>query len=293
MEKKCRNILITGATGFVGQALVAWFLNKTSHNLFLVSISKDFKCQGAKVFYGDLTDKKFCHRILKKIDVVYYLAGYKRNILHHTQRPFDFLCGNVNPFLVFLKELAVSKVNKIIYLSSVLADLDYKQSNVDGYALGKYINELLLKSFADQFGLSYTIIRSAPIYGPGDNFDPSTANFIPALIGRIFKARDELLMWGNGKRKMQFIYIDDLVRSLAAAGERVGAFYTFGNPEVCSTKEIASKVIRLANKKIKIKFNLTKPNKPTRLFDFKNIIKPKISLNIGLQNTINYFRYLS
>ena len=273
----------------MGRALTARLLQSTDCKLFLVSSKNNFKCPGAKVYYGNLNNPKFCRRILKGIDIVYYLAGCKKNSLHHSQRPFDFMFGNVNPFLVFLKELANSKIKKMIYLSSIFADLEISKLVKDGYALGKYINELLLKAFVRQFNFSCAIVRSTTIYGPGDNFDPATANFIPAMIDKTYKARNEAIVWGSGARKMQFIYVEDLVDNLIAVAKNNHDFYVFGNPQPVSVKKATSMIAGFLHKDVKVKYDLTKPDKPTKLFKFKNLIKPKFTIDRGLKNTIDYY----
>ncbi len=289
MGKKVKNILIIGATGFVGRALTTRLMHSAGCKLFLTASKNNFKCPKAKVFYGDLNDSKFCRHILKDVDIVYYLAGYKKNSLHHSQRPFDFMFGNVNPLLVFLKELANSNIEKIIYLSSIFVDLEIDELIKDGYALGKYINELLLKSFIHQFSFPCVIVRSATIYGPGDNFDPVTANFIPAMIDKTHRARNEVVVWGSGARKIQFIYVEDLVDNLIAVAKNNNDFYIFGNPQPISVRKVSSMVVRFLHKDIKIKYDLTKPDRPTKLFKFKNLIKPKFTIDKGLKRAIDYY----
>ena len=242
MNKK-KNILVIGASGFVGRALTKKLLG-TGHNIFLTSRDEKFRCRGARVYFGDIFNGKFCNKILRGIDVVYYLAGYKENVLGHTERPFDFILGNVRPMLSFLDALRRSHATRMIYLSSVLVDYVLEQGEeIDGYASGKYINELILRSFAKQSRINIKIIRSVSIYGPGDNFNQETANLIPALIEKVAQARRGVTIWGNGKRRMQFIYIDDLVANLLAVGGNYKSdFYIFGNPETASVKEIVEKI---------------------------------------------------
>lgn len=290
MDQKPKNILIIGASGFVGSALTARFLRSAGYKLFLVSLKNNFKCPQARVFYGDLNDPKFCRRILKGIDIVYYLAGYKKNSLHHSQKPFDFMFGNINPLLVFLKEITNGKIKKMIYLSSVFADLEINELVKDGYALGKHINELILKTFVRQFDFSCVIVRSTTIYGPGDNFDPDTANFIPALIDKTYKAQNEVVAWGKGTREMQFIYVEDLIDNLIAVVKNNRDFYVFGNPQPVSVKKVAFMVKSFLHRDIKVKYDLTKPDKTTKLFKFKNLVKPRFSLAAGIKKTIEYYQ---
>ncbi|KND46801.1 MAG: GDP-L-fucose synthase [Parcubacteria bacterium C7867-006] len=284
MEKL--NILITGANGFVGKSLVEKLI---TNNLFLVSRDSGFKYSGAHVYYGDLSDEGFCKNIVKNIDIVYYLAGYKENIAFHTKNPNDFVVGNVKPVISFLEAVKGSSVKQIIYLSSTNVGL-YKDGEEDGYVVGKYINELILKSFTKQFGVDIKIVRSAGIYGPGDNFNPETANFIPSMINKVFNSSGDISVWGTGKRQMQFVYIDDLVSSLIEVSNLKDNFFIVGNEEVLTINDITSKIIRLSNKGVGIINDPTKPDKPTKLFDFNNPTSPKIDFENGLKKTIEYYK---
>src|SRR3989338_9731976 len=208
MLKNKKNILITGATGFIGHALTVKLL-ESGDNLFLISQDKKFKCPGATIFYGDLNDEKFCRKIVKNIDTVYYLASFKKNVAVHTNQPFDALFGNVLPLLHFLEIAKISKIKTIIYTSSVLVGYASSQNiQTDGYVLGKYINELILKSFVAQTKIDLKIVRLSAVYGPGNDFNPETANIIPLFIVKTAISKDKLVLRGQGKRKLQFIYID-------------------------------------------------------------------------------------
>lgn len=285
---KRENILITGSSGFVGKVLVKELV-KTNANLFLVSRDKKFKCVGTKVFYGDLSDKRFCKKIVKNIDTVYYLAGYKKNIAHHTKYPCDFVLGNVEPLISFLNSVKTSQIKKILYLSSTNVGL-YKEGETDGYVVGKYINELLLKAFSKQHNIDIKIVRSAGIYGPEDNFNPETANFIPAMINKVYKREKEFLVWGSGKRRMQFIFVDDLVSNLVKIVNDKEDFFVLGNSEILTVNQIAKEVVDLSRVNTKIKNDKTKPDKPSQLWKFNNIIKPKLSFKNGLKKTIEYYK---
>jgi len=291
MAPKKENILITGATGFVGRALTEKLLTY-KRNLFLVSRNKNFKNKKAEVLHGDLSDLDFCQKTLSGIQTVFYLAGYKKNLAYHVKYASDFIAGNVGPLLVFLKALGKSSARQLIYLSSTHAGRDWEKEN-DGYAIAKYINELMLRFFAQQQKIEVKIIRSAPIYGPGDNFNPETANFVPSTIIKVSASKDRMTVWGSGTRKMQFIYIDDLVSNLMTAQTSLGNFYVVGHPQALSVNQVIKKIINLFAKKLLIEHDLAKPDKPTKLFNFNNLIAPKISFNEGLKRTLEYFRQLN
>ena len=269
-------ILVVGAGGFVGRRLSS-VLKKSGRKIVAVT-RKD----------GDLADPRFCKKVLTGIDTVYYVAGAKKNLRFHTAHPFRFASDNVLPFATFLNALGKSKAKKIIYFSSTI--VEYAEDNIaDGYVLGKKINELLLAVFSREFKMDVKVIRSAPIYGPGDNFDPETANFIPATIIKVAKAKNKVEVWGQGKRKLQFIYIDDLTANLIAAEKANEGFFTIGNNENFSVNEIVRMIIKLSGKKIAIKNNFKEDDKPTKLSKFQNIVRPKFSLAKGLAETIKYY----
>ena len=282
-----QNILVTGVSGFVGQRLIPKLAEH--NNLFLVSRDENFSSTDGKVLHGDLSDPSFCSEIVKNIDTVYYLAGFKKNIAFHTKNSYDFVVGNVEPIISFLKAVNVSTIKKIIYLSSTNVGL-YKEGEEDGYVVGKYINELILNSFAKQYGMDIKIVRSAGIYGPGDNFNKETANFIPAMINKVYECEKEISVWGTGKRELQFVYIDDLVSNLVTIADSTKNFFTIGNPETLTINEIVEKIISLSGKELEIKNDATKPDKPTQLFEFDNAEPPQWNFNLGLPLTLSYYK---
>ena len=290
MAKKPANILITGAGGFLGTALAKHLAE--GKDVLRLSARKRMHVPGnAKVLYGDLTNAAYCSKILKGIDTVYYTAGFKKNIAIHTGTPFQALAGNVLPLLTFLTAAKKSQIKKLIYVSSTIVEYaSPDDEKMDGYVWGKYINEMAIKSFAKEFDIKIKIIRSAALYGAGDNFDPKTANFIPAFIRRVAQAKDEVVIWGDGKRTLQFIYVDDLVRNMIAASESPCTFFVFGNTEEVTVNDIARNIIRIFGRALTVRHDFNKPDKKTMLSSFDNLVKPKIDMVTGLEKTLQYYR---
>lgn len=286
------NILIIGANGFVGNALAKRLLG-SKINLFLTSRDKTFKLKGTKVFYGDLSDKTFCKNIVKNIDVVYYLAGFKKNINIHIKEPFNVLSNNVLPLINFLNSVKDSKIKEIVYASSSIVEYaDINDKNIDGYVFGKYINEIILKNFTNETGIKVKIVRIAPVYGYGNDFNKETANFIPSIIAKVDSSEKELEVWGKGLRKLQFIYIDDLISNLVAILDNQDTYFSIGNKEALSVNEIVQIVIKVMDKNLKIRNDITKPDKKTIIYKFKNIVEPKFNLDGGIRKTVDYYKNL-
>ena len=289
-KKTGPNVLVTGAGGFLGTVL-ATHLTRTPCALYLAARRKFHAPPKAKVLYGDLQKPAYCAKILKGIDTVYYTAGFKKNIAIHTGSPYEALAQNVLPLLTFLNAAKKSELKQLVYISSTIVEYTSSSDEViDGYVWGKHINEMAVKAFAKETSVNVKIIRSAPFYGPGDNFDPKTANFIPAFIRRVMEATDEVLIWGSGKRTLQFIYVDDLVRNILKAAASSEHFFVFGNDERITVNDIAQKIVRLSGKALLIRHDLGKPDKETMLSAFENVVEPTVDIEAGLEKTLQYYR---
>lgn len=276
MAKPQASFLVVGGGGFIGRRLCER-LARSGTPVYAPSRSM-----------GDLNNARFCRRIVKDAKTIYYLAAAKKNIAHHAAEPYDFVRGNVLPVLTFLDALRNKKPGTLVYVSSVLVAYALDDSEtMDGYLLGKLACEFALRAFAKQTGWKVSIVRSAAVYGPGDSFDPRVANFIPAIIQRIKTSKEELSIWGRGTRKLQFIYVDDLVENLIAIGRlRAGGMFTIGNPEVLSVNQITRLVTKLMGRKLVLKHDLSKADKKTRLSHFQNVVRLRVRLEEGLKNTI-------
>ncbi len=287
MAKRQSSILVVGGRGFIG-AKLAGQLSKSGKKVIVTSRTKGKVPAGTRLAVGDLMDARFCRRIAKDASTIFYLAAAKKNIAHHTNKPYDFVRGNILPLLSFLDALQNEKPGTFIYVSSALVAYAMDESEAaDGYILGKLACEHAVNAFAKQTGWHVSIVRSTAVYGPGDSFDPAVANFIPSIIQRIKTSEKELSIWGRGLRKLQFIYVDDLVENLIAIGRsHTTGTFTIGNPEVMSVNQIAKLVIDLMGKKLALKHDLSKADKETKLSRFKNIKVPRVNLKEGLKRTI-------
>jgi nucleoside-diphosphate-sugar epimerase len=276
MATSRKQIAVLGAGGFVGKALCSR-LKKTPHRVVALTRKN-----------GDLADLDFCRKTLKNKNVVYYLAAAKKNIAHHTERPFDFVRDNTLPLLTVLEALKHLPPQTFVYVSSVLAEYaNDEDAEIDGYVLGKRIGELALRAFAKQTGWNVKIVRSAAVYGPQPTIDPKTANVIPSMIDRIRKSEDEFMIWGTGKRKLQFIHVDDLSANLVAIGlKKTPSQLTVGNPETVTVDELARLILKKLGKRLRIAHDTSKPDKPTKLFRFENPVPIRYSLSKGLDTLI-------
>ena len=81
----------------------------------------------------------------------------------------------------------------------------------------KRMGELTLDAFKTEYGLDWSCVRLANTFGPGDNFDPDNAMFIPSLMAKIDRGDDPVVVWGDGSPVRDFIYSEDAARGILHA----------------------------------------------------------------------------
>ena len=154
----------------------------------------------------------------------------------------------------------------------------------------------------------------ANLYGPGDNFHPTKSHVLPALIRRFYEAkRDsirEVICWGTGSPKRDFLHVDDLGDScifllenwdpeeVNAPKDNSGAPLTImniGSGKDISIKNLAEIIAEASEYDGSIIWDETKPDgHPRKQVDITQIKKlgwePNIELNEGIKSTVKYFR---
>ncbi len=178
------------------------------------------------------------------------------------------------------------------------------------YAISKIAGIKMCESYNRQYGKShgidYRCIMPTNLYGPGDNYHPENSHVIPALINRFHEAKINNLpsvnIWGTGKSKREFLYVDDMARaSIHIMNLEKKTYYDEQTSSICSHinvgsgkdltfKELAETIKEVVDFKGKINFDPTKPDgSQKRFLDSKRInnlgFKPQISLKNGLIKT--------
>jgi GDP-L-fucose synthase len=139
------------------------------------------------------------------------------------------------------------------------------------------------------------------LYGPGDNFDPTTSHVIPALIRRCAEARemgnDEIVVWGSGEASREFLYVDDCAEALVLATEAYEKSEPVNIGAGCeiTIRELAALIAELTGFKGRIVWDTTKPDgQPRRMLDVQRAerefgFKAKTALREGLARTIAWY----
>jgi GDP-L-fucose synthase len=162
-----------------------------------------------------------------------YLAAAKVGGIHaNNTYPADFIYDNLMVQNNVIHHAFISGVKKLLFLGSSciypkLADQPITEDALltgkleptnEPYAIAKIAGIKMCESYnrqyGDSHGIDYRSVMPTNLYGPGDNYHPENSHVIPALIRRFHEAKianaPEVVIWGTGKPKREFLYVDDM-----------------------------------------------------------------------------------
>lgn len=212
-------ILITGAAGLAGSAVVKYFQKHGFENV--IPCTRDVV---------DLTDTGETIRMFYRLEPEYVfhaaalVYGLQGNIDNQGKSIFYNTLINTN--VVHASKLA--GVSKIVAMGSNCTYpsppvLPYREDNIfDGrpdpgeaaYGHAKRHLLAMLEAYHDSYGMDYAYLVSGNLYGPRDTFDPVNGHVLPSLVHKFYEASlnemDLVRLWGNGSTTRDFLYSEDL-----------------------------------------------------------------------------------
>jgi len=306
-DYKNKNVIITGAGGFLGSHLLGMIKATGYKNVFGPSIEE-----------YDLTKESAIVEMYKKIkpQVIIHLAARVGGIGANMEYPATFFYDNLMMGVQLIHQAHLHKVEKFVTISTICAypkytHVPFKEENFwDGYpeetnapyGLAKKMLLVQSQAYRKQYGFNSIYLLQVNLYGPGDNFDPKSSHVIPALIKKCFDAKDkgnkEIVIWGDGSPTREFLYVKDAARAIVAATEsydksepvNIGAGFEI------SIKELAELIVEMTEFKGKIVWDKSKPNgQPRRCLDVSKAekefgFKAKTDFKDGLRETIEWYK---
>lgn len=308
------NILIAGGAGFIGSNLVNFHLKRKD----VVFVIDNFITGSIKNIKPFFTNNSF-HFIeenvvnynfakLQSFDIVYHLAS-PASPIQYKKYPIETLLANSQGTLNMLEffKKSESKTFVLASTSEVYGDpmihpqMESYWGNVNPvgvrscYDEGKRFAEAITMAYFRKFNLNIRIARIFNTYGPKmeQNDGRVISNFVIQAL-----SQKEITIYGDGKQTRSFCYVSDMVKALYLLGstEKIaGEIINLGNPNEKTILEIANLIIEMTQTKSKITFKTIDSDDPKkRKPDISKAIqilkwKPDVSLNEGLQKTINFF----
>lgn len=299
-------VLVLGSRGLVGSAIVSE-LKKEGFEDILTPVRSTL----------DLLDQEATLSFFEENapDVVFLAAAKVGGILANDTYRADFIFENLQiqqnvfnaafkvktPKLLFLGSSCIypkncpQPIKEEYLLTSIL-----EQTN-EPYAIAKIAGLKTAESFRRQYGLHWISVMPTNLYGINDNFDLKNSHVIPGLIARMNMAIENgdktFPIWGTGKPRREFLYVDDMARAcifVMKQGNEVPDFMNVGTGLDIEIGELAKLIASKMGFQGMLTFDETKPDGTLRkLLDVSKIHslgwRATVPLSEGLDRAIEYF----
>ena len=239
---KGKKVLVTGAGGFLG-SYVTEALTWAGADVYANLLNKETKhfldrvIDDITIIYGDLTDNKFCRNVVMGKDIIIHLAAKVGGIGFNQKKPGELFYDNLIMGIQLMEAARIMKVTKFVAIGTVCAypkmtktpfkeeDLwkGYPEETNAPYGLAKKMLLVQSQAYRSQYDFNSIFLLPVNLYGPRDNFNPSSSHVIPALIKKFMEAKekglDEVVVWGTGKASREFLHVEDCARAILLAAK--------------------------------------------------------------------------
>ena len=313
-----QKIYVAGHRGMVGSAIVRNLQAKGFTNIVTkIHAELDLTNQAqVKAFFEQ-----------EKPAQVYLAAAKVGGIYANNTFPAEFIYQNLMMEANVIHQAFVAGVKKLLFLGSSciypkLAPQPMAENALltgtleptnEPYAIAKIAGIKLCESYNRQYGQSHGIdyrsVMPTNLYGPGDNYHPENSHVIPALIRRFHEAKEanapEVLIWGTGTPKREFLYVDDMAAACVFVMELSKDIYdqhtepmqshiNVGYGDDVTIAQLADAVAKATGYAGKIGFDTSKPDgTPRKWMDSSRLNRlgwqAKVDLESGLKKAYGDF----
>ncbi|HNA16284.1 MAG TPA: GDP-L-fucose synthase, partial [Ferruginibacter sp.] len=269
--KKTDKIYVAGHNGMVGSAIVRALQKQGFENLvYRTSKELDLRNQEA-------VDQFFSE---EKPHYVFLAAAKVGGIVANNTYRAEFLYDNLMIVSNIVHSAHAHGVTKLLFLGSsciypkmapqpikeeylLTGPLEYTN---EPYAIAKIAGIKLCESYRDQYGDDFISVMPTNLYGINDNYHPENSHVLPALIRRFHEAKmnglNEVMIWGSGTPKREFLYADDLADACLFLMEEYSGkeIVNIGCGEDLSIRELAELVKEVTGYAGNLVFDTSKPD---------------------------------
>lgn len=276
-------IFIAGHRGMVGSAVVRR-LNAAGFDNILTATRGEL----------DLLDQKAVTSFMatERPDWTVVAAAKVGGIKANNQYRADFLYENLVIQTNLIQAAHAADLQRLLFLgSSCIYPRDCPQPiredylltgplepTNEPYAIAKIAGIKLCEAFAAQYGRQYVSVMPTNLYGPHDNYDLENSHVLPALLRKAHEAQasgaDEMIVWGSGRPRREFLHVDDLAAACLFLMERDynGPLLNVGTGRDVTIAELARQITQVVGFQGALQFDDSKPDgTPRKLLDVSRL----------------------
>ena len=312
MEKNSK-IYIAGHNGMVGSAIVRSLKSKGYDNLVFIPSQK------YNLINQQIVNDFFAQ---EKPDYVIDAAAKVGGILANNTYRAQFIYENMMIQNNLIHAAHEHKVKKLLFLGSsciypklapqpmkeeylLSGELEYTN---EPYAIAKIAGIKMCENYFRQYGDNFISVMPTNLYGPNDNFDLQSSHVLPALIRKFHEAKiensDVVEVWGSGKSKREFLYVEDLAEACVYILKNINAetlydrmgisHLNIGCGEDISISDLACIIGDIIDYKGEIRYDTSKPDGTLRkLLEISRLRdlgwESSITLHEGIRRSYNWY----
>lgn len=301
---KGKRVWVAGHTGMVGKALLRRLAQEDCELLTVSRAEVDLRRQAETEAWMGRT----------RPQVIILAAARVGGIAANESYPGEFLYDNIAIQTNIIEAARLLDLEKLLFLGSsciypklapqpipeeALLTGPLEPTN-EWYAIAKIAGLKHCAAYRRQYGCDFISAMPTNLYGPGDNFDLQSSHVLPAMIRKAFDAkvegRRELVIWGTGTPRREFMHVDDCADALV----HLLKFYSgelhinVGSGQELTIAELAELVADAAGYQGRIVYDRSKPDgTPRKLLDSSRLRalgwRPLIDLPTGVAETSRWF----
>ena len=294
-------IFVAGHRGLVGSAIVRR-LRRDGYDDVITATHREL----------DLTvaSQVMAYFATRRPTYVFLAAARVGGILANSEHPADFIRDNLAIQSNVIEACRRYDAKKLLFLGSSCIYPKFAAQPItedalltgpleptnEAYAIAKIAGIKTCAAYNRQYGTNFISLMPTNLYGPGDNYDPHSSHVLPALIRRAHEARtegrDELVVWGSGTPRREFMHVDDLASACLFAMARIdardiGDCINVGVGADLSIRELAELVTRIIGFEGRLAFDTSKPDgTPRKLLDVSALTRLGWSARVPLEQGI-------
>jgi nucleoside-diphosphate-sugar epimerase len=312
-----KRVLVTGGAGFIGHRLVRKLVSLGATVAVADDLSKGATRNLEEVSdhieftTSNLLDSEVARKAMKNAEICFHLAAKIGGIGYFHKTPAESLRNNsIMNFNIW--EAARDTETKIVCLSSSMVFeratafptpetlLEMTPPPMSGYGFSKLVAEYIARTYHEQYGVNFLIVRPFNAYGPGEMAGEYVgyAHVIPDLIRKTLSGQYPLELLGSGKQTRSYTYVDDLAEAILYTTERYeNTDFNIGNGVETSVLELAQRIWKLCGREEPFQAKYLPSytyDVQRRVPDVSKILatgwRPRVSLEQGLSLTLEWIK---